>query len=97
MNHMATNSKALEDVSTSVFSDNTPQSIVYNPSLNSLIYFNDKNEFIIRNADQLSTLFHRSLSIRNHEDDCLEILSCHDKFLFVTSTHIYVRQLYQGL
>jgi len=41
MNHMATNSKALEDVSTSVFSDNTPQSIVYNPSLNSLIYFND--------------------------------------------------------
>ena len=97
MNHMATNSKALEDVSTSVFSDNTPQSIVYNPSLNSLIYFNDKNEFIIRNADQLSTLFHRSLSIRNHEHDYLEILSCHDKFLFVTSTHIYVRQLYQGL
>lgn len=76
--------------------DNPLRSIVYNPSLNSLIYLNDKQELIVRNADQLSTLFYRTIPV-NNINEYYEILPCHDKFLFLTSTHIYVRQLYQGL
>jgi hypothetical protein len=91
---MATNSKSTENI---ILVDNSPpRSIVYNPSLNSLIYLNDKQELIVRSADQFSTLFHRTLSINNFNES-YEIISCHDKFLFITSTHIYVRQLYQGL
>jgi hypothetical protein len=93
---MATNSKPTENVSLTTLVDNHPRSIVYNPSLNSLIYLNDKQEIIVRSADQLSTLFHRTLSINNF-NEYYEIISCHDKFIFLTSTHIYVRQLYQGL
>jgi hypothetical protein len=93
---MATNSKTTENVSLTTLVDNPPRSIVYNPSLNSLIYLNDKQEVIVRSADQLSTLFHRTLPLNNFNES-YEIISCHDKFLFLTSTHIYVRQLYQGL
>jgi hypothetical protein len=93
---MATNSKQDENLSITTFVDNHLRSIVYNPSLNSLIYLNDKQELIVRSADQLSTLFHRTLPI-NTSNEYYEIISCHDKFLFLTSTHIYVRQLYQGL
>ncbi|CAF3669589.1 unnamed protein product, partial [Adineta steineri] len=93
---MATNIKHDDNPSLTTIVDNHLRSIVYNPSLNSLIYLNDKQEIIVRSADQLSTLFHRTLPI-NNSNEYYEILSCHDKFLFLTSTHIYVRQLYQGL
>ena len=74
-----------------------PQTVVYNPSLNSIIYLNDQQEFLVRSADQFSTLFHRTCPITNLQESSSEIISCHDKFIFLTSTHIYVRQLYQGL
>ncbi|CAF2055249.1 unnamed protein product [Rotaria magnacalcarata] len=93
---MATNSKADENPSITTAIDNHLRSIVYNPSLNSLIYLNDKQEIIVRSADQLSTLFHRTLPL-NNTNEYYEIISCHDKFLLLTSTHIHVRQLYQGL
>ncbi|CAF1073577.1 unnamed protein product [Rotaria sp. Silwood1] len=94
---MATNSKTDENLlSSTTMIDNHLRSIVYNPSLNSLIYLNDKQEIIVRSADQLSTLFHRTLPL-NNINEYYEIISCHDKFVLLTSTHIYVRQLYQGL
>jgi hypothetical protein len=93
---MATNSKTDENHSLPTIVDKHLRSIVYNPSLNSLISLNDKQELIVRSADQLSTLFHRTLPI-NNPNEYYEIISCHDKFLFLTPTHIYVRQLYQGL
>ena len=93
---MATNCEVDENVSSSTHVENHLRSIVYNPSLNSLIYLNDKQEFIVRSADQLSTLFHRTLPL-NNSDEYYEIVSCQDRFLLLTSTHIYVRQLYQGL
>ncbi|CAF2980244.1 unnamed protein product [Rotaria socialis] len=93
---MATSFKADENPSITTAIDNHLRSIVYNPSLNSLIYLNDKQEIIVRSADQLSTLFHRTLPL-NNTNEYYEIISCHDKFLLLTSTHIHVRQLYQGL
>lgn len=93
---MATSSKVDENVSLSNIVDNHIRSIVYNPSLNSLIYINDKQELIVRSADQLSTLFHHTIPLNNSSEH-YELIPCHDKFLLLTSTHIYVRQLYQGL
>ncbi|CAF1058543.1 unnamed protein product [Adineta ricciae] len=90
---MATETSTDENVS---LADQNLRSVVYNPSLNSLIYLNDKQEIIVRSADQPSTLFHRTLPI-NNATESYEIIPCHDKFLFLTSTHIYARQLYQGL
>ena len=93
---MATNSKVDENTPSTAHVENHLHSIVYNSSLNSLIYLNDKQEFVVRSADQLSTLFHRTLPL-NNSDEYYEIVSCQDRFLFLTSTHIYVRQLYQGV
>ncbi|CAF1059542.1 unnamed protein product [Rotaria magnacalcarata] len=69
---------------------------IYNPSLNSLIYLNDKQEINVRSADQLSILYHRTLPL-NNINEYYEIIKCHDKFILLISTHIYVRQLYQGI
>lgn len=93
---MATSSKTDEHSSVIPVIDQHLRSIVYNPSLNSLIYLNDQRELVVRSADQLSTLFYRTQPLSN-PDESYEILPCHDKILVLTSTHIYARQLYQGL
>ncbi|CAF4117175.1 unnamed protein product, partial [Rotaria sordida] len=93
---MATNSKTDENLSLTTIVDKHIRSIVYNPSLNSLIYLNGKQEINVRSADQLSILYHHTLPL-NNTNEYYEIISCHDKFILLTSTHIYVRQLYQGL
>ena len=96
---MSTNSQITienNSLTTIVNHNNHPYSIIYNPSLNSLIYLNDKQELIVCSADYLSTLYHRTISL-NTKNEYYELISCNDKFLFLTSTHIYVRQLYQGL
>jgi hypothetical protein len=85
-----------ENTSARPFVDQHLRSIVYNPSLNSLIYLNDKRELVVRSADQLSTLFYRTIPLSN-VDEPYELIACHDKVLLLTSTHIHVRQLYQGL
>lgn len=93
---MATVPKTDENASLTTSVDAHLRSIVYNPSLNSLIYLNDKYEIIVCSADQLSTTLYRTLPL-NNTNEYYEIIACHDKFLVLTSTHIYVRQLYQGL
>ncbi|KAG0418269.1 hypothetical protein DMUE_6403, partial [Dictyocoela muelleri] len=93
---MATNSSTDDNAPVTPFVDKHLRSIVYNLSLNSLIYLNNKQELVVRSADQLSTLFYRTIPL-NNTNEFYEIIPCHDKILFLTSTHIYVRQLYQGL
>ena len=93
---MTTNSTSEETLSLTTSNSHHPRTVVYNPSLNSIIYLNAQQEFLVRSADQYSTIFHRTSPFTNLHDS-LEIISCHDKFIFLTSTHIYVRQLYQGL
>ncbi|CAF3731631.1 unnamed protein product [Rotaria sp. Silwood1] len=93
---MATNSKTDENLSLTTIIDKHLRSIVYNPSLNSLIYLNDKQEINVRSADKLSILYHRTLPL-NNINEYYEIIPCHDKFISLISTHIYVRQLYQGI
>ena len=93
---MTTNPNADEKASVITNMDQHVRSIVYNPSLNSLIYLNDNQELTVRSADQLSSLLHRTLPLSNASEH-YEIIPCQDKFLLLTSTHIYARQLYQGL
>ena len=93
---MATNPNADEKASVITNIDQHVRSIVYNPSLNSLIYLNDNQELTVRSADQLSSLLHRTLPLSSSSEH-YEIIPCQDKFLLVTPTHIYARQLYQGL
>ena len=88
-------SSSFKTINATSNSQHHPQTIVYNPSLNSIIYLNVQQNFLVLNADQYSTIFHRTSSI-THPHDSLEIISCHDKFIFLTSTYIHVRQLYQG-
>ncbi|CAF0793976.1 unnamed protein product, partial [Didymodactylos carnosus] len=68
------------------------KSVDYNSALNCLIGINNKNELFVCNADRLLTVYFQTQS-----DEIVEIISSHDKCLFITSTHIYARQLYQGL
>lgn len=86
------------DQETSVLSlgDENLRSIVYNPSLNSLIYLTGQHELVVRSADQISNVFYRTIRLTN-PDEFYELIPCHDKIVLLTSTHLYVRQLYQGL
>lgn len=93
---MATNTKTDDTTSVISYLDKNLRSLVYNPSLNSLIYLNDKQELVIRSADQLSKVLYRTIPLSN-VDESYDVIPNHDKIIFLTSTHVYVRQLYQGL